>query len=57
MSTTELAPNVTDNRWTCPSCAMEYVTQRAESLEHMVNAHACPTPEQIERALRGEYDG
>lgn len=57
MKATRVMPNVNDHRWTCADCQTEYVSQRAETLAHMAEVHTCPTAEQIERAMRGEYDG
>ena len=53
--TTEVTPPLV--RWRCPACGEECVAQEAEWVEHARSTHHCPTAEQINRALKGLYDG
>lgn len=43
-------------RWACPSCGEEAVARDAAWVERAAALHRCP-PDEVERALKGEYDG
>lgn len=44
-------------RFECRDCGEMILSRDVSWVERARQSHHCPLPEQIERALRGEYDG
>lgn len=47
----------TPARFSCTGCGESALSRDVTWVEHYERQHTCPTPEEINRALRGEYDG
>ena len=52
-------PPISDEpvRFTCAGCGEGAISRDTAWVERVKQIHHCPTPEDIENALKGRYDG